>query len=134
MKTVQEYLNDPRMLNDPDMAAALEPVKEIYAARLMIQDETAGMTAAQKSEYLKKKYVCHVCQHGASPSANRQSFRPGQAKASPTAYLVTCPFRCCPAGKMRPIGLLMSAKRNSSLCCAHSPPDTGLKPGERARD
>jgi hypothetical protein len=48
-------MNDPRMLNDPDMAEALEPVKEIHAARLMIQDETAGMTAVQKSEYLKKK-------------------------------------------------------------------------------
>jgi hypothetical protein len=43
------------MLNDPDMAEALEPVREIHAARLMIQDETAGMTAVQKSEYLKKK-------------------------------------------------------------------------------
>ena len=46
MKTIQDYLNDPRMLNDPAMAAALEPVKEIHAARLMIQDETTGMTAA----------------------------------------------------------------------------------------
>jgi hypothetical protein len=43
MKTIQDYLNDPRMLNDPGMAAALDPVKEIHAARLMIQDETAGM-------------------------------------------------------------------------------------------
>jgi hypothetical protein len=47
-------MNDPRLLNDPGMAEALEPVREIHAARLMIQDETAGMTAAQKSEYLKK--------------------------------------------------------------------------------
>jgi hypothetical protein len=54
MKTVQEYMNDPRMLNDPDMAAALEPVKEIHAAWLMIQDETAGMTAAEKTAYHKK--------------------------------------------------------------------------------
>jgi hypothetical protein len=53
--TIQDYLNDPRMLNDPDMAGALEPIREIHAARLMLQDETAGMTAAQKSEYLKKK-------------------------------------------------------------------------------
>jgi hypothetical protein len=54
MKTIQDYLNDPRMLNDPDMAAALEPVKEIHAARLMIQDETAGMTMAEKAAYHKK--------------------------------------------------------------------------------
>jgi hypothetical protein len=50
MKTIQEYMNDPRLLNDPGMAEALEPVREIHAARLMIQDETAGMTAVQKSE------------------------------------------------------------------------------------
>jgi len=37
MKTVQEYMNDPRMLNDPDMAKALEPIKELHAIRLMIQ-------------------------------------------------------------------------------------------------
>jgi hypothetical protein len=54
MKTIQDYLNDPRMLNDPDMVAALEPVKEIHAARLMIQDETTGMTAAEKAAYHKK--------------------------------------------------------------------------------
>jgi hypothetical protein len=54
MKTIQDYLTDPRMLNDPDMAAALEPVKEIHAARLMIQDETAGMTSAEKAAYHKK--------------------------------------------------------------------------------
>jgi hypothetical protein len=27
MKTIQDYLNDPRMLNDPDMVAALDPLK-----------------------------------------------------------------------------------------------------------
>jgi hypothetical protein len=47
-------MNDPRLFNDPGMAEALEPVREIHATRLMIQDETAGMTAAQKSEYLRK--------------------------------------------------------------------------------
>jgi hypothetical protein len=57
MKTIQDYLNDPRMLNDPGMAAALEPVKEIHAARLMIQDETTGMTAAEKAAYHKKNAV-----------------------------------------------------------------------------
>ncbi|MDR1232410.1 MAG: hypothetical protein LBK61_13535 [Spirochaetaceae bacterium] len=54
MKTAQDYMNDSRLLNDPGMAEALEPVREIHAARLMIQDETAGMTATQKSEYLRK--------------------------------------------------------------------------------
>jgi hypothetical protein len=54
MKTIQDYLNDPRMLNDPDMVAALEPVKEIHTAWLMIQDETTGMTTAEKAAYHKK--------------------------------------------------------------------------------
>ena len=44
MKTVQEYLADPRILNDPAMSGALEPVRELHAIRLMIQDETVGMT------------------------------------------------------------------------------------------
>ena len=54
MRTVQDYFNDPRMLNDPDMAGALEPVKEIHAIRLMIQDETAGMSTAEIAAYNKK--------------------------------------------------------------------------------
>jgi hypothetical protein len=33
------------------MAAIPEPVKEIHAARLMIQDETAGMTRAEKADF-----------------------------------------------------------------------------------
>ena len=54
MKTVQDYLNDPRILNDPDMAGALEPVKEIHAIRLKIQDETKGMTVEEKKALRKK--------------------------------------------------------------------------------
>jgi hypothetical protein len=37
------------------MAKALEPIKEIHAARLMQQDETAGMSPAEKRDYLNKK-------------------------------------------------------------------------------
>jgi hypothetical protein len=55
MKTIDDYMNDPRILNDPDMVGTLEPVKEIHAARLMIQDETAGMSAAEEAEYHRKK-------------------------------------------------------------------------------
>jgi len=55
MKTVQDYLNDPRILNDPDMVGALEPVREIHAIRLKIQDETAGMTAAERIESLNRE-------------------------------------------------------------------------------
>jgi hypothetical protein len=45
MKTVQDYMNDSRILNNLGMAGALEPVKRIHAIRLMSQDERAGMTA-----------------------------------------------------------------------------------------
>jgi hypothetical protein len=55
MKTVQEYMNDPRIINDPDMEGALEPIKMIHAIRLMAQDERAGMTPNEEIEYLNKK-------------------------------------------------------------------------------
>jgi hypothetical protein len=55
MKTIQDYMNDPRLLNDPLMEKALEPVKEIHAIRLKIQDETAGMTVAEEAAYHRKK-------------------------------------------------------------------------------
>ena len=55
MKTIQEYMNDPRILNDPDMAGALEPVREIHAIRLMLQDERAEMSPEEEVEYLNKK-------------------------------------------------------------------------------
>jgi len=54
MKTIADYLNDPRILNDPQMFEALEPVREIHAARLMIQDETAGMAIEERSAYHKQ--------------------------------------------------------------------------------
>jgi hypothetical protein len=55
MKTVQEYMNDPRFLNDPGMAGALEPVKEIHAIRLKIQDEMAGMSLEEKIDSLNQE-------------------------------------------------------------------------------
>jgi hypothetical protein len=57
MKTVQEYMNDPRFLNDPGMAGALEPIKEIHAIRLKIQDEMAGMSLEEKIDSLNKEAV-----------------------------------------------------------------------------
>jgi hypothetical protein len=62
MKTVQEYMNDPRITNDPEMMAALEPIREIHAIRLKIQDETAGMTA----EELNKKAEASLAKRGLS--------------------------------------------------------------------
>jgi len=66
MKTVQDYLNDPRILNDPDMAEALEQIKEIHAIRLMLQDETAGMTSEEEIEYLNKKAAAFLAPMGKS--------------------------------------------------------------------
>jgi hypothetical protein len=53
MKTVQEYMNDPRILNDPDMAGALEPIREIHAIRLKIQDEKARIGEAEYNKRIK---------------------------------------------------------------------------------
>ena len=55
MKTIAEYLNDPRILNDPEMPKALEPIREIHAVRLMLQDETAGMNSAEKVAFINAK-------------------------------------------------------------------------------
>ena len=55
MKAIVDYLNDPRILSDPEMAVALEPIKEIHAIRLMLQDERAGMSPEEEVEYLNKK-------------------------------------------------------------------------------
>jgi hypothetical protein len=55
MKTIDDYLNDPRILNDPDMVGALEPIREIHAIRLKIQDEVSGMTVEEEVAYINKK-------------------------------------------------------------------------------
>jgi hypothetical protein len=44
-KTIDDYLNDPDLVNEP---AAL---REVHAARLLIQDETKGMTAEERTAY-----------------------------------------------------------------------------------
>ena len=39
MKTVSDYLNDPRLLNEKGIMDAPDCIKEIHAIRLKIQDE-----------------------------------------------------------------------------------------------
>ena len=85
MKTIQEYMRDPRMLNDPDMAGALEPVREIHAIRLMIQDETAGMTAVEKEAYNKKCVADLFASVGLPPP--KYVNRTGQGKLKPRAAI-----------------------------------------------
>jgi hypothetical protein len=49
------------------MAGALEPVKEIHAIRLMIQDETARMSAAEKATYHKQSVTVLFASLGLPP-------------------------------------------------------------------
>ena len=66
MKTRQEYMTDPRIENDPLMSGALEPIREIYAARLMLQDEMNGMTDVEKSDYINAQGRKFLAQYGLS--------------------------------------------------------------------
>jgi len=86
MKTIADYLNDPRILNDPQMDGALEPVREIHAARLMIQDETAGMTTAERSAYHKQNIAAFFSSLGL-PSPQYVNLA-GQGKMTRTAASV----------------------------------------------
>jgi len=44
-KTIDDYLDDPDLVDEP------QALREVHAARLMIQDETKGMTAAERTAY-----------------------------------------------------------------------------------
>jgi hypothetical protein len=67
MKTVEDYLNDPRILNDPLMVGSLEPIRRIHAIRLKMQDETAGMTTAEISALHKKEINEYFASRGLPP-------------------------------------------------------------------
>ena len=55
MKTVQDYLNDPRITGDTGLMAGPEEIRTIHAIRLKQQDEIAGMSFADKSEFHRKR-------------------------------------------------------------------------------
>jgi hypothetical protein len=80
MKTVQDYMNDPRILDDPDMAGALEPIREIHAIRLKLQDETAHMTPAEKIEFHNNSAKAFLARLGLPPVLVNLS---GQGKLKP---------------------------------------------------
>jgi hypothetical protein len=67
MKTMQDYMNDPRILNDKGLMDGPEEIRIIHAARLRLQDETAGMTTAERSAYLRKKTEAAFAQYGLPP-------------------------------------------------------------------
>jgi hypothetical protein len=80
MKTIDDYMNDPRILNDPDMAGALEPVREIHAARLMLQDETAGMSGTEKIAFINARGREILARNGLTPKIVNYA---GQGKLKP---------------------------------------------------
>jgi hypothetical protein len=50
MKTVQDYLKDPRILNDKGLMDGPEEIREIHAVRLKIQDERARIGEAEYNQ------------------------------------------------------------------------------------
>ena len=55
MKTVQDYLNDPRITSDSGLMSGPEEIRTIHAIRLKQQDETAGMTFEEKAKFHREK-------------------------------------------------------------------------------
>jgi hypothetical protein len=55
MKTVQDYFSDPRITGDPGLMSGPEEIRTIHAIRLKQQDETAGMSFEEKTEFHRKK-------------------------------------------------------------------------------
>jgi len=77
VKTVDDYLNDPRILEDAEMMKAPECIREIHAIRLKLQDETAGMTPEEHVNHVNKKAKAILAQWGITPrwyteSANQE--------------------------------------------------------------
>jgi len=44
-KTINDYMNDPDIINEPSA------LREVHAIRLMINDKTKGMTAAEHTAF-----------------------------------------------------------------------------------
>jgi hypothetical protein len=66
MKTIDDYLNDPRITNDPDMQDVPYYIREVHAIRLKLQDEAKSMTLEERKEY-KRKSNSFLAQHGIKP-------------------------------------------------------------------
>jgi hypothetical protein len=77
MKTINDYLNDPRLLEDPEMD---EPIRKIHAARLMLQDETSGMSGAEKVAFINARGRETLKRLGLAPKFVNLS---GQGKLKP---------------------------------------------------
>jgi hypothetical protein len=85
VKTIQDYLNDPRILNDPGLMAAPEEIREVHAIRLKQHDETAGMTAAEEKDYYTRKAKDLFADIGAVPEFVNFA---GQGKLKPRVPVI----------------------------------------------
>jgi hypothetical protein len=81
MKTVQDYINDPRIINDPEMMDAPKTIREIHAIRLKHQDETKDMTADQRRDYVHAGAMAAYAEAGIAP---RRVNLAGQGRTCPT--------------------------------------------------
>jgi hypothetical protein len=57
-KTVKDYMNDPAIADEP------RALREIHAARLMIQDKRKGMTAREFGEAAKEGAIAIARKYG----------------------------------------------------------------------
>jgi len=62
------------------MAGALEPIREIHAARLMLQDETTGMTTTEKIAFINARGKETLAKLGLTPKIVNLS---GKGKLKP---------------------------------------------------
>ena len=49
MKTLNDYMNDPSVANEP------MPLREVYAIRLMLHDRTKDMTPVERTAYYNRR-------------------------------------------------------------------------------
>ena len=55
MRTFEDYLDTPELAKEPEF------LQEIHAARLMIQDETKGMTYEERAAYYNRAVEFLTC-------------------------------------------------------------------------
>jgi len=60
-KTINDYLNDPDLVNEPQV------IREVHAIRLMIRDETKGMTVSERTAYYHEKSTAAFDRLGITP-------------------------------------------------------------------
>jgi len=85
VKTVEDYMNDPRILEDSEIMEAPECIREIHAIRLKLQDETEGMTVEEHVAYVNEKAKEILTRWGLShlyTSCPKQESKPLQTAVS----------------------------------------------------